>query len=589
MIASEYLDFRDRLDATISALAEAARRSGTHAGRPALLRNLVAALKDPFLFVVAGESGAGKSMFINALAGAEFCDSADGHVAYFKFGETPRDVPGGTGLVERYRPCEFLRDFNVVELPGTEAGADGASAVAERFVPMADLVLVVISVTDAWTPGVWKSLDHVHLALRKDVLVILTGCDLRSEEEIRAVVEHMELTMARRYDAALPIFPMSAEDAFLARTNPAAGDSKLADSGILEFEELVSQRIMDSGARMVKFQNALDSARAVLDELRSPLDQTEAILGKDGDLLEEIKTSIHDRYEQTNDKIRDEFFTDLDEGHAAAVDAAQRQLAAATGWGSLPGQVFGGGRKLPHGLGENFRARLFETAEARVVDAMTAAEGDIGALWEKLSARVGEVFDHSLSASDGTGKAVWSGRGENLLRRAEACATKACGDHDIESAVGEQLRHGAFALRFFAISALVLAIAAGVAFHLEFAPFHLVVGGLAIVALGFGAGQFIDGRKRLKKALAERAEAGRIQLRADLNSELASHLHEYYTKLGAIFDPVQELCRQQIDDVTPQIATVRELDVEVAALNSELATMRETARTSIAKLAEAAG
>lgn len=591
MIASEYLDYRARLDGILGALAEAARRSGAHPGRPALLRNLATALKDPFLLVVAGESGAGKSVFLNALAGEEFCEPADGAAAYFKFGDPPHDVPGGTGLVELYRPCEFLHNFHVVELPGSASGTDAAAVrvIAERFVPMADLVLVVISVTDAWTPGVWKSLDHVRLGLGKDVLVVLTGCDLRSDEEIHAVVEHVELTMSRRYGQALPIFQMSAENAFLARTNPAAGgDAKLAASGILDFEHFVSQQVLASEARMGRFEGALQAARSVLDELQGPLDETEAILGKDGDLLGELKSEINTRYEETNAEIRGEFFAQLDVGHAAAVGAAQVELAAATGWGSLPGQVIGGGRALLQGLGlgEKFRAAIIGATEARVIDAMTAAEEDVGGLWGKLSARVGEAFDHQLSPSDGTGKAVWSGRGENLLRRAEACATKACSDFDIEEAVGEQLRDGAMALRFFAISSLVLAIGAVALFAMALGPFHLVVGGLALVALGFGAGQFIDGRRKLKLALAERAEAGRIQLRADLSNELTSHVHEYYTKLGSIFDPVQKLCQQQVNEVGPQIMAVRELDGEVARLSEELAALREAARESLRKLDE---
>ena len=63
-------------------------------------------------------------------------------------------------------------------------------------------------------------------------------------------------------------------------------------------------------------------------------------------------------------------------------------------------------------------------------------------------------------------------------------------------------------------------------------------------------------------------------------------MHEYYTKLGSIFDPVQELCQEQVDEVGPQIMAVRELDVEVARLAEELAAMREAAREYRRKLAE---
>ncbi|MFT5104726.1 MAG: hypothetical protein ACI9UA_000342 [Pseudoalteromonas tetraodonis] len=581
MIASEYLDYRERLDATMGSLADAARRSGAKVGQPGLLRHLVGALKDPFLLVVAGESGAGKSVFLNALAGEEFCDPVEGAVAYFKFGEYPRDVPAGDGLMELYRPSTFLKNFHIVEFPGTSVAIEGAAAVAERFVPMADLVLAVISVADAWTPGVWKSLDRVQLGHGKEALVVLSGCDLRTPDEINAVVEHMQLTMGKRYGEALPIFQMSAENAFLARTNPAGGgEVKLAVSGILEFEQFVSDQLLASDFRMGKFDKVIMAARTIVDGLRVPFSETEEILGRDGDLLEGLKQEINARYEKTNGTIRDDFFKGLDDGHAAAVAAAQVEVVEVSGWGSLPAQVFGGG-KLPEGLGKRFRESVAAATEQQVVEAMTTAEGDIGDLWQTLSERVGEVFVHQLSARDSSGKAVWSGRGENLLRRADACAEKASVDFSIEAAVAETQRHGALSLRFFAISALVFAIGGGVLFALGYTPFHLIVGGLAIVAFGFGTGQFIDGRKKLKKALADRAAAGRIQLRADLSNELTSHVHEYYTKLGSIFDPVQELCLRQVEEVTPQITAVRELDGKVSRLAEELVGLRAAAKKAL--------
>jgi len=583
MIASEYLDYRARLDATMASLADAARRSGAaHAGRPALLRNLMAGVNDPFLFLVAGESGAGKSMFLNALAGEAFCDPSEGAVAYLKFGEHPRDVAGGPGLVEQYRPCEFLRHFHVVELPGTAAALAPAAEVGERFLPMADLITVVISVTDAWTPGAWNSLDHVHLGHGREILVVLTGCDLRTDEEIRAVREHMELTMARRYSQSLTIFQMSAENAFLARTNPAAGgEAKLAASGILEFEEFVSNQLLSSDGRMAKFTRVLDSARSVLDEIKVPLGETEEILGRDGDLLESLKTEINQRYETADERIRSAFFAEFDGGFSEAAAAAQAELGEATGWGSLPLQVLRGGRALPPEMGKQFKDRVTGVTESGVIGVMTAAEDDVGELWNQLSARVAEDFDHRLSAEEGTGKAVWSGRGEALLRRAEACVEKACHDHNIEAAVGEQLRNGAMALRFFAISALVLALAAGILSVMGLGPFHWIVGGLAVVAIGFGVGQFIDGRRALERGLAAQAEAGRIQLRSDLNRELSSHVHGYYTILGAIFDPVQELCQRQVEETAPRIAAVRALDAEVVQLTDELAAMRAAAEEAL--------
>ena len=46
--------------------------------------------------------------------------------------EQARDVPGGAGLVEMYRPCGFLRDFHLVELPGTESGSEAIAVASSR-------------------------------------------------------------------------------------------------------------------------------------------------------------------------------------------------------------------------------------------------------------------------------------------------------------------------------------------------------------------------------------------------------------------------------------------------------------------------
>jgi hypothetical protein len=52
----------------------------------------------------------------------------------------------------------------------------------------------------------------------------------------------------------------------------------------------------------------------------------------------------------------------------------------------------------------------------------------------------------------------------------------------------------------------------------------------------------------------------------DLSNELTSHVHKYDTKLGSIFDPLQELCLRQAEELTPQITAVRELDGKVSRL-----------------------
>ena len=67
-----------------------------------------------------------------------------------------KDVPINEHLTECYRPNNFLRDFNVVDTPGTNTIVAEHQRIAEEFVPMADLVLFVFSITNPWAASAWE-------------------------------------------------------------------------------------------------------------------------------------------------------------------------------------------------------------------------------------------------------------------------------------------------------------------------------------------------------------------------------------------------------------------------------------------------
>ena len=85
------------------------------------LNELGTSLREPFLFVVAGEVKAGKSSLLNALFGREFCKvdvlPATDKIYVFKHAEEERDVPVSPQLTECYRSSPFLHDFNIVDTP----------------------------------------------------------------------------------------------------------------------------------------------------------------------------------------------------------------------------------------------------------------------------------------------------------------------------------------------------------------------------------------------------------------------------------------------------------------------------------------
>ena len=99
MVADDYFDQRSRLGAALFSPGHIADQAGLKPSRSPLVKSLVEGLRDPFLFVVAGEVNAGKSTLLNALFGEEFCAwgvlPETRRIHYFRYGKTLRRIDCG--------------------------------------------------------------------------------------------------------------------------------------------------------------------------------------------------------------------------------------------------------------------------------------------------------------------------------------------------------------------------------------------------------------------------------------------------------------------------------------------------------------
>src|SRR3954471_6621019 len=144
MIADHYLQLRNEVEAALGELLKFSselRRPG-----PVLdsLHGLLTNIREPLLFVVVGEVKAGKSSLINALFGQEIARAdvlpATDRVCIYRYGREDKQIEISPRLVEYHLPIEFLRDFNVVDTPGTNTMVTEHQSITEDFVPRADLI-----------------------------------------------------------------------------------------------------------------------------------------------------------------------------------------------------------------------------------------------------------------------------------------------------------------------------------------------------------------------------------------------------------------------------------------------------------------
>lgn len=294
MIGDEYFDLRSRLGTDLFALGELVRTAGSDADSVAIINNLITGLKDPFVFVVVGEVNVGKSTFLNALFGQDFSKTGvlptTDKICFFKHGPvfTSRDIT--PTLVEVEVPCEFLRDFHIVDTPGTNSIESEHQYITERFVPTADLVIFVFSAMNPWGASAWQFLEKVHRAWMRNVVFVLQQCDLRSAEEVQVIVDYMAQLARQRFGRDFPIFPVSAKKAFLARSSGLDRDRLLRESGFHGLEAHISDVVTKNATRVSKLANTLRYARQILDHLAARVHSSLDAARQKRLLIDELQT-----------------------------------------------------------------------------------------------------------------------------------------------------------------------------------------------------------------------------------------------------------------------------------------------------------
>src|SRR4029077_6415199 len=113
-------------------------------------------------------------------------------VYIFRHGDQEKSVEVSPQLTERYLPIPFLRNFSIVDTPGTNTMVPEHQTITESFIPRADLVLFVFSVVNPWTQSAWDLLGFVQKKLLKKGLLVLQQADLRAPSEVVVIRRHLE-------------------------------------------------------------------------------------------------------------------------------------------------------------------------------------------------------------------------------------------------------------------------------------------------------------------------------------------------------------------------------------------------------------
>lgn len=561
MIGDDYFELRARTGTALYSLSKLGQEVRLHPARISLLQNLTASLKEPFLFVVAGEVNSGKSTFLNGLFGEEFCETAvvpmTSKIHYFRHGEELRQIEVSDTLVEFYRPNSFLKDFHLVDTPGTNSIEEQHQEITERYIPMADLVIFVFSVTNPWGASNWELLDRIHRKWFKNVVFVLQQCDLRAPEEVEAIVEHMRVTAKQRLGATFPVFCVSAKKALLAKTTGVDKERLWRESRFEELEKYTSEAVSSAASRLHRIQNTTQTARVILGEVKNRLSDAVGTLKTDSELLDRLKRAVQKQKALSGGKfvgLLEAFDNDYMTLGIETGDYVESRLSIGASLKSLFGNEEAPGRAediMMNGLVSSVRERAQGVVET--------LGRDLKQLRERLVDHIDEYFDYDVPVSDDAALPGLSAAADALAEDMERCVRENLGRLELRKGLEAILAGRRRTLRaILAVAAIGTAGAIGTTIA-GMSPYNLVSAAMAVVSL-VAIGTFANRNAGdIARALGKRLEGNRDDLSSELKKAFEGGVDRVFAEFIKIFNPLREICEEHRSMYEPKIRQLEDL------------------------------
>ena len=180
----------------------------------AALASSIRQLDELFLLVIVGEFNAGKSAFINALAGQsvlrEGVTPTTARIHLLKHGPAVARDSGLDGVVVTTAPVELLHDVTIVDTPGTNAIIREHERLTTDFVPRADLVLFVTSADRPFTESERAFFESIR-AWGKKIVIVVNKVDIfATRQELEEVLTFVRSAAQRLFGPTPEVFPVSA-------------------------------------------------------------------------------------------------------------------------------------------------------------------------------------------------------------------------------------------------------------------------------------------------------------------------------------------------------------------------------------------
>jgi GTPase Era involved in 16S rRNA processing len=571
MIADHYLQLRSELETALAGLL----KLGSELRRPPssldTIHGLLSDIREPLLFVVVGEVKSGKSSLLNALFGQEFAKvdvlPATDKVYIFRYGSEEKQVDVTPKLSERYLPIRFLRDFNVVDTPGTNTMVAEHQTITEEFVPRADLVLFVFSVVNPWSQSAWDLLKFVQKKWLKNVVFVLQQADLREPTEIEVIRRHLSDTAMQKLGFAPPIFAVSARKALLAQTTGVDKKRLWEESQFASLQEQVNLVVTESAARMFKLRSTRQTARLLLDDITSEIRGSIDIIARDEARLKRVSHFLQARKEQTQRQVA---------GLVRGVEKACRDCAAQgtklleeklSFWRTW--QIIWSRKRWQRDFQMQIEMNLRQNVEPQVEQAVQLLEIDLRGLWPQLHDMLDTLLEKELRSQVPKTIPDFARQRRELLQGVHLALIERGSGKPVEEQLAQLFQETSARLRLPAGVAAAGGIVALIA-AMSSAAVADVTGLVAFGAVVASAMVALTQRKKILGAYQKQMERKCAELTQAIEQQLNRAIDIFYSEVANVFHPLEAFCTVQRRQIEPGLRRAEELQGKLDALAPRL-------------------